>query len=57
MKKLFALLMVLVMTVAMFTACQSADKPNETPNAGENNNAAGVIKIGTSGPLNNDYAV
>ena len=62
MKKLVALLMVLVMTVAMFTACQSADQPDQNPGVNENNNdsennAAGAIKVGTSGPLNNDYAV
>ena len=48
MKKVFALLMVTVLAVAMFTACQPAGKGDASD---------GVIKVGTSGPLNNDYAV
>ena len=45
MKKVFAIVMVAMMVMAMFAGCQSAD--------GNDN----VIKVGTSGPLTGDYAV
>ena len=45
MKKVFAIVMVAMMVMAMFAGCQSAE--------GDGN----VIKVGTSGPLTGDYAV
>ena len=70
MKKFFALLMACLMVVSMLAACggdkaPATDAPNndaaaEAPatNAAENDApATGTIKIGSSGPLTNDYAV
>ena len=45
MKKVFAFVLAVMMVAAMFVGCQPA------------NQQSGVIKVGTSGPLNNDYAV
>ena len=55
MKKFFALLMAAMMVVSMFAGCGSS-APAETEAPG----AAGTstpIKVGSSGPLTNDYAV
>ena len=49
MKKVFALVLAVMMVMAMFAGCSN------TTNAG--GNASGVIKVGTSGPLQGDYAV
>ncbi len=45
MKKVFALVLAVLMMAALFAGCQPA------------NQQSGKIKVGTSGPLNNDYAV
>lgn len=58
MKKFFALMMVAMLVVSMLAGCGSSkapaatDAPANAPAA-----SAGVIKIGSSGPLTNDYAV
>ncbi len=59
MKKIIALLLACLMVAGMFAGCGSSEKPAETQAAaGETAAAAaGVIKVGTSGPLTNDYAV
>ncbi len=49
MKKTFALVMAVLMAVTMFAGCGSS-----APAA---DNSATVIKVGSSGPLTNDYAV
>ena len=49
MKKVFALVLAVMMVMAMFAGCSN------TGNA--SGNASGVIKVGTSGPLQGDYAV
>ena len=55
MKKFFALLMAAAMVVAMFAGCgSSAPAETEAPAA---EGAATPIKVGSSGPLTNDYAV
>lgn len=46
MKKFFAMVLAAVMAAAMFTGCGSANKASTA-----------AIKVGTSGPLTNDYAV
>ncbi len=46
MKKMFAFVMAAMMLMAMFAGCQSSDSSEAT-----------VIKVGTSGPLQGDYAV
>ena len=56
MKKVFALVLAALMAVTMFAGC-GASKPAATEAASGNETAGGVIKIGTSGPLTNDYAV
>ena len=57
MKKFFALLMAAMMVVSMFAACGSS-APAETEAAGDAPaTAAAPIKVGSSGPLTNDYAV
>ena len=55
MKKLFALLMAALMVVSMFAGCGS--KPAADAPAADASASAGVIKVGSSGPLTNDYAV
>ncbi len=58
MKKLFALVMAVMMVVGLFAGC--GDQANGDVNLGGNQNAGSdnaVIKIGTSGPLTGDYAV
>ncbi len=50
MKKVFALVLAAMMVVTMFAGCGSS-----APAA--SSDAAAVIKIGSSGPLTNDYAV
>ncbi len=59
MKKIIALLLACLMVAGMFAGCGSSEKPAETQTAAAENAApaAGVIKVGTSGPLTNDYAV
>ena len=65
MKKFIALMLAMLMVMAMFAGCDSADAPAADAPAADAPAAdapaadapAGVIKIGTSGPLNNDYAV
>ncbi len=52
MKKVFALALAALMAVSMFAGCGASDAPAADAPA-----AAGVIKVGTSGPLTNDYAV
>ena len=55
MKKLFALLMAVMMVVSLFAGCgSSAPAETEAPAA---EGAAAPIKVGSSGPLTNDYAV
>ena len=55
MKKFFALLMAAAMVVAMFAGCgSSAPAETEAPAAA---GSATPIKVGSSGPLTNDYAV
>ena len=46
MKKVFAMIMAAMMLMAMLAGCQSAENAD-----------ANVIKVGTSGPLQGDYAV
>lgn len=72
MKKLFAMMMAVLMVVSMFAACGGAGNAETTAPAGdaetsapagdaetttEGSTAAAPIKIGTSGPLTGDYAV
>ena len=55
MKKFFALLMAAMMVVSMFAGCgSSAPAETEAPGAA---GSATPIKVGSSGPLTNDYAV
>ena len=56
MKKFFALLLAAMMVVSLFAGCGSSApaENNDAPQAGA---SATPIKIGTSGPLTNDYAV
>ena len=56
MKKFFALLMAAAMVVAMFAGCGSSAPAETQANAPEAAPAA-TIKVGSSGPLTNDYAV
>ena len=57
MKKFFALLMAVMMVVSLFAGCGSS-APAEPEAAGDAPAAAATpIKIGSSGPLTNDYAV
>jgi ABC-type branched-subunit amino acid transport system substrate-binding protein len=51
MKKVFALVMAVMMVVGMLAGCNAANNPSK------DNDKAGVIKVGTSGPLQGDYAV
>ncbi len=63
MKKFIALTLAMLMVMAMFAGCNKADAPAadapaaDAPAADAPAADAGVIKVGTSGPLNNDYAV
>ncbi len=50
MKKVFAILIAVLMTVSLFAGCAGEGDPSGS-------SASNVIKIGTSGPLTNDYAV
>ena len=55
MKKFFALLMAVMMVVSLFAGCgSSAPAETEAPAAA---GSATPIKVGSSGPLTNDYAV
>lgn len=59
MKKFVAMLLVVCMAAALFAGCGASEKP-AAPAAdapADAAPAAGVIKVGTSGPLTNDYAV
>ena len=49
MKKVFALVLAVMMVMGMLAGCGAAGTPS--------NNKSGVIKVGTSGPLQGDYAV
>ena len=55
MKKMFALMLAVLMVLAMFAGCGSSQPAADAPAA--NAGAPAAIKIGSSGPLNNDYAV
>jgi len=71
MKKVLALVLAMLMVVSLFAACgnNNADNPSKDPagnnssndnkndNSGDSGSSAGVIKIGTSGPLTGGYAV
>lgn len=59
MKKFIAMLLAVLMVAGMFAGCGASEKPAETQAAAAEGEAAaaGVIKVGTSGPLTNDYAV
>ena len=50
MKKYVALILAAMMVLSMFVGCASSD-------AGKSGDSAGVIKVGTTGPLTGDYAV
>ena len=59
MKKVFALILAFVMVLTLFAGCGAE---TEAPAGNENKTDAGAasakpIKVGSSGPLNNDYAV
>ena len=56
MKKVFALVMALVMVLGMFAGCSAKDAATatEAPNAAA---PAGAIKVGAIGPLTGDYAI
>ena len=56
MKKMFALVLALVMVLSLFAGCGSS-AGNDAPAADAPAASAGAIKIGSSGPLTNDYAV
>ena len=56
MKKFFALLLAAMMVVSLFAGCGSS-APAENNDAPQANASATPIKVGTSGPLTNDYAV
>ena len=53
MKKMFALVMAVMMVLSMFAGCGSSAS-NDAPAADA---PAAAIKVGSSGPLTNDYAV
>ena len=60
MKKVFAFVMAAMMVVSLFAGCAdvgSAGDVNLGGNKADAGQAATTIKIGTSGPLNGDYAV
>ena len=58
MKKLFAMMMAVLMVVSMFAACGGDQGGNVNLGGNQGGNAdSTVIKIGTSGPLTGDYAV
>ena len=58
MKKVFALVMALVMVASLFAGCGSSTSNAPAADApAADAPAAGAIKIGSSGPLTNDYAV
>ena len=59
MKKFFALLMAVMMVVSLFAGCgSSAPAETKAPEAAAPEaSAPATIKVGTSGPLTNDYAV
>ena len=52
MKKVFALILAVMMVLSMFAGCGNASAGNAAED-----DAPAVIKIGTSGPLTGDYAV
>ena len=56
MKKMFALVLALVMVLSLFAGCGSS-AGNDAPAADAPAASAGAIKVGSSGPLTNDYAV
>ena len=56
MKKMFAIALTLVMVLSLFAGCGSS-AGNDAPAADAPAASAGAIKIGSSGPLTNDYAV
>ncbi len=56
MKKMFALVMAVMMVLSLFAGCGSS-AGNDAPAADAPAASAGAIKIGSSGPLTNDYAV
>ena len=60
MKKVFALVMALVMVASLFAGCGSSASnapAADAPAADAPAASAAAIKIGSSGPLTNDYAV
>ena len=56
MKKFFALLLAAMMVVSLFAGCGSS-APADNNDAPQASASATPIKVGTSGPLTNDYAV
>ena len=57
MKKVFAIVLSVLMVLSLFAGCGSAPDVNLGGNTGGEGSGNTVIKVGTSGPLTGDYAV
>ncbi len=57
MKKFFALTMAILMVLSLFAGCGSSAPAETEAQTEAQNDAPAAIKIGSSGPLTNDYAV
>lgn len=57
MKKLFAMMLAVLMVVSLFVACGDDTNVNLGGEQGGNAEGNAAIKVGTSGPLTGDYAV
>ena len=57
MKKVFAIVLSVLMVLSLFAGCGAAPNVNLGGNTGGEGSGNTVIKVGTSGPLTGDYAV